>query len=82
MIILCLLGRTILVFLKQDPERRRRVETTLSVMVLSFAGRRKSRDLISFISSSSFLGEEPSPDAFIHWCRVRFSVKARKWSRI
>ena len=42
-----------------------------------------SRDLSSRNSSSSFLGAVPSPDAFIHWWRVRHinhesqSVKGR-----
>jgi hypothetical protein len=41
-----------------------------------------SRDLISFISSSNFLGAVPSPDVFIQYCRVRHNAKERKQTRI
>jgi hypothetical protein len=38
--------------------------------------------LISLISSKSFLGVVPSPEAFIHCCNVRHRAKARKHTRM
>jgi hypothetical protein len=58
------------------------VATTLSLMVLSFAGSRTSSDCIWFISVSSFLGAVPSPDAFIHCWRILHITRERKQTRI
>ena len=58
------------------------VETTLSFIVLSFAGSSTSRDLTSRISSISFLGAVPSPEVFIHCCRVLRIARERKQTKI
>ena len=68
--------------MKQDLERRRRRRDDPEPDGSILCRQENMRDLISFISSSSLLGDEPSPDAFIHCCRVRHSAKARKQTRI
>ena len=56
--------------------------TVLNLIIVFFAGKRTSRDLISSISSSSFLGALPRPEPDIHCCSVLHNVRQRKRIRI